>query len=198
MVHFIPCLTVFSQSEKDTIKYSLSFIYLVDLSDTYGGGEMFMGELGISRSWYGASLSYGHFMSQDDFVITIPVEETGFDLEIPFEEMAIMKMGTLSLTMIPIQGERFSAELLFGAAYARAEWSCFKSVDYSYDIAEGRFTSLSKDYQLVKDSYFGYQAGLRISYYPLKRAGLELNARIQDLGGRGTFFFVGGGFSFKL
>ena len=55
-----------------------------------------------------------------EFIFKVPLEEAGYDLEIPFEEMAIMKMGTLSLTIIPIQGKRFSTELLFGAALCQS------------------------------------------------------------------------------
>ena len=45
-----------------------------------------------------------------------PLEEAGYVLEIPFEEMAIMKMGTISLTMIPIQEKRFVSRI--------ALWGC--------------------------------------------------------------------------
>jgi len=191
-------MVVLGQSEKDTIRYNISLEYLIDLSDTYGGGEMFTGEFGISRSWYGARLSYGHFLSQSDFIFTIPLEESGFILEIPFEEMTIMKTSTLSITILPIQGRKFFAELLFGAAYARAKWSGYKSLEYTFDTVEGKFTSLYRDYQLVKETYFGYQAGITISYYPLKTAGLELDVRIQDFNNKASFFFIGGGLCFKL
>jgi len=195
---FVPGFAVFSQSKKDTLRYKISLDYMVDLSDTYGGGEIFTGEFGISKSWYGARLGYGHYISQDVFIFKIPLEESGYILEIPFEEMAVMKMGTFSLTMIPIQGKKFTAELLFGTAYARAKWLCFKSVEYMFDIEEGEFTSLARNYQLIKDTHFGYQVGLWISFCPLKNVGLDLNLRIQDLSNGGTFFFVGGGFCFNL
>jgi len=108
------------------------------------------------------------------------------------------KRYAIDIAMIPIQGKKFTAELLFGTAYARAKWLCFKSVEYMFDIEEGEFTSLARNYQLIKDTHFGYQVGLWISFCPLKNVGLDLNLRIQDLSNGGTFFFVGGGFCFNL
>lgn len=170
----------------------------MDLSDTYGGGSMFSGEYEVTRLWYGASVSFGHFQSQSTFVFKIPLEEKSSVLEIPFDEMAIMKMGSFSLILIPIQNKRINTELLIGAVLSKSENLCFKSIDYSYNINENIFTYLYKDYQLVKRNHFGYQVGVDVSFYFFKKAGLQLNARIQDLSNGGTFFFVGGGLCFRL
>ena len=110
---FLPSLIVSGESKSDSLNCKISINYLFDLSDTYGGGEMLPGEFVISRFWYGASLGYGHYISQSDFIFEVPLEEAGLILEIPFEEMAIMKMGTFSLTMMPIQGKWFSTEITF-------------------------------------------------------------------------------------
>jgi len=193
---FIP-LYSYGQSI-DSLSFNVSFNYYRDLSDTYGGGSMFSGEFDVSRSWYGASISFGHFQSRSTFVFKIPVEETSSILEIPFDEMAIMKMGSFSFILIPIQNKRINTELLMGAVISKAETLSFKSVDYSYNISENKFTYLYKDYQLVKKRHFGYQVGVDVSFYFLKKAGLQLNARIQDLSNGGTFFFVGGGLCFRL
>jgi hypothetical protein len=188
----------YSQIEDDSLKFGFSFNYFKDFSDTYGGGNMFAGEFGVKRSWYGAKLSFGHFQSQADFIFKIPLEETPYVLEIPFEEMAIMKMGTLSLTIIPIQRRWFEAELLLGLALASAQNSCFKGVEYTFDIAENRFTYLSKDYQLIKNTHVGYQIGFNMTFFPHKKVGLQINTRMQDLSNGGTFFLIGGGIFFRL
>lgn len=193
-----PWFNTLGQSASDSLRYRISANYTIDLSDSYGGGQMFASELGISKSWYGANISYGHFMSQANFILQIPLEQSGYILDIMFEEMAIMKMGALSLEIIPVQGKKISAELLFGGVYAKAELLCAKGVEYTFDTVEEKFTSLMRDYQLVKSSDFGYQVGLRLSYYLLKNAGLELDLRMQDLRNGGTFFFTGAGLCIKL
>ena len=114
--HFV----ITGQTSKDTIKFAICLNYAIDISDTYGGGEMLTGEFGISKSWYGASLNYGHFISQSDFIFKIPLEESGYTLEIPFQEMAIMRTGDYFIEIIPIQGKWVSAKLGFGVAYARS------------------------------------------------------------------------------
>lgn len=195
---FLPCIIVSGRSRLDSLKYKIAVSYLIDLSDTYGGGEIFNGEFDVSKSWYGAKISYGHFISQSDFVFNIPLEETGIVLEIPFEEMAIMKLCTFSLTITPIQVKWFSTEILFGGAFGKAERSCFKGVEYSYSTTQNKLTSLSRDYQMVRKTHIGYQIGLSLSISPLKKVGFQLNVRLQDLSNGGTFFFIGGGVYFKL
>jgi len=182
----------------DSLNYVISVNYYMDLSDTYGGGGLFSGGFSISKYWFGGEVSFGHFQSQPTFVLKIPVEVLSSTLDIPFEEISMMQVGAISAFMRPIQKEKITTELLIGMCYGRARYLCFKSVDYSYDTNEKRFTYLLKDYQLVRNNHFGYQVGLNISLYPLKKMGFQLNARIQDLSNGGTFFFVGGGLCFKL
>lgn len=186
------------QTGKDTLKYRIAINYLIDLSDTYGSGQMLSSELSVSKLWYGIDLSFGHFTSQDDFIFRIPVEEIGYEIEVPFEELTTMKMGTLSLLITPIQLNKFTTEIVIGGAYAKSQGLFSKGVEYTFDISQEKFISLTRDYQLVRNTHFGYQIGLRISYYPLERAGLELNVRMQDLSNGGTFFLAGGGFCFKF
>ncbi|HNR40722.1 MAG TPA: hypothetical protein PKL65_00690 [Bacteroidales bacterium] len=191
-------LSALTNQANDTSMIDFSLYYFVDLSDTYGGGEIFSGEIGFSRSWYGACLGYGHFQSQSTFILKVPVENPDGQIGIPFDEMAIMKNSSLSLKILPIRTSWINAELIFGIAFAKAEWSCYKSVDYSYSIVENRFTQLIRDYQLIKSKHFGYQVGLNIVLCPLKFADFKLSARMQDLNRGGTFFFVGGGISLKI
>lgn len=198
LLFIFPTLILSGQTKKDSLNYSISINYLIDLSDTYGGGEMFTGEFSVSKSWYGLNFGYGHFLSQSDFIFMIPIEEAGLNLEIPFEEMAIMKMGTLSITIMPVKNKWFSTELIVGTAYAQAKWSCFKGVEYTYDTNEQKFTSLSKDYQLINKTHFGYQVGTNLSFYLTKFLNLQLQIKMQDLSNGGTFFFLGGGLSFKI
>lgn len=182
----------------DSLNYVITVNYYRDLSDTYGGGGLFSGGFSISKYWFGGEVSFGHFQSQPTFVLKIPVDEQSLTLNIPFDEISTMQIGAVSGFMRPIQKKRITAELLIGLCYGRARYLCFKSADYSYDTNEKRFTYLFKDYQLVKNSHFGYQVGFNISLYPLKKMGFQVNARIQDLSNGGTFFFVGGGLCFKL
>lgn len=182
----------------DTLSYNISLNYYIDLSDTYGGGGLLSGELSFSRSWYGGEVSFGHFQSQPTFVLKIPVEELSSTVDIPFDEISIMQIGTISGFIRPIQKKWITIDLLIGLCYGRARYLCFKGVDYSYDTNENKFTYLIKDYQLVRTNHFGYQIGFNISFYPLKKMGLQVNARIQDLSNGGTFFFVGGGLCFIL
>ena len=182
----------------DSLKYSFSFNYYRDLSDTYGGGGLLSGEFTISRSWYGASISYGHFQSQPTYIFKIPVEEIDETLEIPIEEMSIMQIGNLSGFIRPIQKKWITTDLVFGIGFGKAQNSCFKGVDYSYNLSENRFTYLYQDYQLIKTNHFGYQAGFNITFYVSQKIGFQFNSRMQHLSNGGTFFFVGTGLCFRL
>jgi hypothetical protein len=188
----------FLSKGSDTISYSISLNYYRDLSDTYGGGGLLSGQFSILKSWYGGEVSYGHFQSQPIYVLKIPVEELGTTLDIPFEEISIMQIGAISGFIRPIQKRRITTDILIGVCYGKARYLCFKGVDYSYNLNDNRFTYLLKDYQLVKTNHFGYQVGLNITFSIIKKLGLQLNSRIQDLSNGGTFFFVGGGLCFKL
>lgn len=183
----------------DSLKYSVSLNYYSDLSDTYGvSGNLFSGEFVASRSWYGISMNFGHYLSQSTFIFKIVIEETNETFNVPVEEMAIMKLGSLSGFLRPIHKEWIDVDILFGAAFGKARHSMLKNVDYTYNLVEHRMTSLTRDYMLIKKNHFGYQAGLNISFYPTKKVGIQINARLQDLSNGGTFFLVGGGLSFKL
>ena len=182
----------------DSTCYNISLNYYIDLSDTYGGGNLFSGEFTISRSWYGGKMTFGHFQSQSIYLFQFPYEEVGQILEIPIPEMSIMQIGSLSGFIRPIQEKWITADLVFGPAFGKAQSLYLEEIEYEYSLIENRFTYLNKDYQLVKGNHFGYQVGVDISFYVSKRVGLQLNTRIQDLSNGGTFFFVGGGFCFRL
>lgn len=182
----------------DSTKYYLSLNYYCDLSDTYGGGQLFSGEFTISRSWYGGKVNFGYYQSQSIFLFKVPYEEIGQTLEIEIPEMAIMKIGAISGFVRPAQNKWITADLIFGGVYGRSRCFYLKEIEYEYSIPEQKFIRLMKDYQLVKRNHFGYQVGIDVSFYVLKKAGLQLNARIQDLSNGGTFFFVGGGLFFRI
>jgi hypothetical protein len=198
LIQFFLWQSAYNQQNIDSIKFDLSLNFYSDLSDTYGGGNMLSGEFGVSKSWYGAKISYGHFESQSSYIFTVPLEESGYILEIPFDEMAIMKIGTMSLSLIPIKKKVFTTEIILGLSLAKARSLCLSGVEYHFDLIENRFTYLIKGYQLVKKTHFGYQAGLNITFFLYKKIGLQLNARLQDLNNGGTFFLIGGGLNFIL
>ena len=182
----------------DSLKYSISMNYYKDLSDTYGGGYLYAGEFGLTNSWYGACISFGHFQSHTIFNYSISIEEISKSINIPFDEVTIMKTGSLSAKLIPIQTRLLTTELLFGLSFGSAKNSRFNSVDYSYSLINNKFNYLYKDYKLVKRNHFGYQVGINISLLITKKFGLQVNSRMQDLNNSGTFFFVGGGLCFRL
>jgi len=182
----------------DSINYSISLKYSLDLSDTYGGGQLFTGEFTISKLWYGGKINFGHFQSQYSSLFKVPYEEIGQTLEIYIPEMAIMKIGTISGFVRPVKNKWITADLIFGGVYGRSRCFYLKEIEYEYSIPEQKFIRLMKDYQLVKRNHFGYQVGIDVSFYVLKKAGLQINARIQDLSNGGAFFFVGGGLCFRI
>jgi hypothetical protein len=182
----------------DSINYSISLNYYIDLSDTYGGGNLFSGEFTISRSWYGGKLMFGHFQSQYSFLFKVPYEEIDQTLEIPVQEMSFMQIGSISGFIRPVQKKWITTDFVFGAVFGKAKSFYLKGIDYEYSLIENRFTYLFKDYQLAKKSHFGFQVGIDVSFYLSQRIGLQLNARIQDLSNGGTFFFVGTGLCFRF
>lgn len=183
---------------KEPLKYRTSLSLYRDLSDTYGKGSMLSGEFIIKKFWYGASLDFGYFQAQSTFIYKINIEEINKTFEIQFDEISIMQSSAISLVVIPIQKEWLELDITFGAALSTATSSQFNNVDYSYDLAQDKFTYLYKDYKLVKRTHFGYQVGFNLSFYVLPKIGLQLSSRIQDLSNGGTFFFVGGGICFKI
>ena len=185
-------------SGQERLKFNSSLNIYRDLSDTYGKGSLLLGEFSINKSWYGASLDFGYYQAQSIFIYKIIVEEIDKTIEIQFDEVSIMHSSAISLLAIPIQNNWFQLDLAFGAALNKATSSQFNNVDYSYNLAQDKFTYLYKDYRLVKRTHFGYQVGFNISFYVLPKIGLQLSSRIQDLSNGGTFFFVGGGLCFRL
>jgi hypothetical protein len=182
----------------DSTKYSISLHYNIDLSDTYGGGNLFSGDFTVSRSWYGGKIAFGYFQSQSTFLFQFPYEEVGQILEIPVPEMSIMQIGSISGFIRPVQKKWIAADLVFGAAFGKAKSLYLKEIEYEYSLNESRFIYLNKDYQLVKVNHFGYQVGVDISFYFSRRVGLQIDARVQDLSNGGSFFFIGTGLCFRL
>ncbi len=128
----------------DSLKYCISFNYYNDLSDTYDGGTLFSGDLKISKSWYGASITFGYFQSHSTFKYQVLIEEINRSIEIPFDEISIMKTGSLSLMMIPIQSKFINADFVFGVVLSRAKSFQFQDVEYSYSFQDNKFTYLYK------------------------------------------------------
>jgi len=182
----------------DSTNFSISTNYYMDLSDTYGGGNLFSTEFTISRSWYGVKMAFGCFQSHSTFLFRFPYEEVGQIIEIPVPEMSIMKIGTISGFIRPVQKNWITADLIFGAAFGKAQNLYLKEIEYEYSLIENKFTYLNKDYQLVKKNHLGYQVGVDITFYFSKRIGLQVDAKVHDLSNGGTFFFVGAGLCFKL
>jgi hypothetical protein len=191
------CQSVFLKGS-DSTQYYISLNYNLDLSDTYGGGQLFSGELTISRSWYGGKVNFGHFQSQYSSIFKVPYEEIGQTLEIYIPEMAIMKIGALSGFVRPVQNKWLTADLIFGGVYGKSRCFYLKDIEYEYSIPEQKFIRLMKDYQLAKVNHFGYQVGVDITFSLFKKIGLQFDARIQDLSNGGTFFFIGTGLCFKI
>lgn len=198
LVFSILSLNFVSAKASDSTHFSIATSYNFDLSDTYSGGQLFAGEFTISKSWYGLKTQFGHFQSQYIYEFKIPYPEIETTLNINIPEMAIMRIGTISGFMRPIQNKWLAIDLVFGASMGRAKCFYMKSVDYEYLISESRFTYLFVDYQLHKVNYFGYHAGLDLTIILTEKIGIQFNSRIHDMSNGGSFFFIGGGLVFKI
>ena len=183
---------------QDTVSTSFNFCYHKDLSDTFGGGALLSGEFTLSKSWYGVGIGYSHFLSHSSIMYQIIIEEDNQVVNIPFDELAIMQNGSIYGLLTPIQKGRLQFDIVLGGVYGKSKNLCFKSLSYTYNLDEKKFTSIEKDYQLIERNCFGYQAGFNISFNVFKKIGFQLSSRVQDLRNGGTFFFVGGGVCFKL
>lgn len=183
----------------DSLEHCVSFIYYKDLSDTYGvGSYFFSGEYVLSNSWYGLNFNFGLYQSQSTFKFNLIIDEINESVEIPVEEMAIMKMGSISGLIKPIQKNWLEMDILFGAAFGKASHSMFSSLEYTYSTTERKLTSVTRDYMLISKNHFGYQVGMNASFLLTRKFGIQLNARLSDLSNGGTFFLVGGGLAIKL
>lgn len=182
----------------DTLKYDVSFNYYTDLSDTYGNGKLFSGEFSVTKEWYGIDISFGHYQSQAVFIYQAYVEDLEMEINIPFDEMAIMQLGSLSFKAKPIQGQKISSDLIIGLSLGKAKNSRFNSVQYSYSTIDNKFNYLYKDLKLVTETHFGYHIGVNVSFFPIRKIGAQINSRILQLNHGGTFFFVGGGVCFRF
>jgi len=182
----------------DSLKYKIALNYFSDLSDTYDGGDLFSCEFKLSKSWYGAQISFGYFHSYSVFKYQVFIDELNRSLIIPFDEISIMKTGSLSLIFIPIQNRIITTDVLLGLVLGGAKSSQFHDVEYSYSFIDNKFNYLYKNYELVEKIHFGYQVGFTVSFSITRKFGLQISSRIQDLSNGGTFFFVGGGLCFRL
>lgn len=183
---------------EDSISYYVALNYYWDLSDTYGGGNLFNGEISGLKSWYGAKLAYGHFQSDYIFLFKVPYDEANLELQIPIHEMSFMKSGSLSGFIRPIQNKWLSTDFILGAVFNRATSFYLKTIEYSYNIEKGSFDYLIKDYQLIRKNRFGYQVGIDCNFNILSKIAIQLSTRIQDLKNGGSFFFLGSGICFKF
>lgn len=191
----------FTSSEADCeegLKYSFSINCYKDLSDTYDGGDLFSGEFLLAGSCFGLMASIGYFQSHSIFTYNVIIEEINRSLSIQFDELAIMKTGSLSLVLIPVKAGRFSVEALGGLVLAGSKSLRFFDLDYSYSFVENRFNYLYRNYMYSREIHFGYQAGMNAKIEIFPEFGIQLNMRMQDLSGGGTFFFSGAGLWFKL
>jgi hypothetical protein len=182
----------------DTLCITTSINYYIDLSDTFGGGSMFVGDITLSKSWYGLRMSFGYFQSQSKFLLKIPISEINSILEIPIDEMSIMQVVTLSGMIHPIQNKLIDLDVLVGASFNNSKSFFLKGVDFSYNLNDNKFSYFIKDYQLSKRKQIGYEIGLALTFKIFQRLGIQLNARIQDLNDIGSFFFIGSGLRFNI
>lgn len=183
---------------EEPAKYTISMSIYKDLSDTYLGGNFFTGEVEICKKGLGINVGFGFFQSQGNMEYTVNIENLNKSIEIPVKEMGIMKSGSISGFLRPVQKKWLNVDLLLGLAYGKAKNFMIKEIDYSYDLNESKFIYLTKDYQLIKKSHFGYQVGFDISFIHKEKVGLQLKSRIQGLSNQGSFFFIGGGICFRL
>ena len=192
------CTSTILTFGQDTIRTSFSFNYFKDLSDTFSGGSFLSGEFNVFKSWYGASIGYGHFQSHSSFSYQIFIEEDNQSFDIPFDELAIMQEESISGIIRPIQNNWMQFDIVLGLVFGTSKYSCFKSVSYTYNLNDQVLTSVEKDYQLVKQTHIGYQVGVNLTFYVFRKIGFQLSTRLQDLSNGGTFFFIGSGLSFRL
>jgi len=193
---FVLSVNIISVKASDTTKFYISTSYSIDLSDTYSGGNLLSSEFTISR--YGIKAAFGYFQSQYNYVFRVPYPEIERILEISIPEMAMMKIGTISGFLRPINNNWLTADIVFGASLGRAKCFYMKSIDYEYIIDEDRLSYMFVDYQLHRVNYFGYHAGLDLTFNFSKRIGIQLNSRIHDMSNGGTFFILGSGLLFKF
>lgn len=180
------------------IKYSISINCYKDLSDTYDGGDLFSGEFLLAGSCFGLMASLGYFQSHSIFTYNVTVEEINRSLSIQLDELAIMKTGSLSLVILPVKAGKFTFEVIGGMVLAKAQSLQFCDVDYSYSFTDEHFNYLYANYMYFRETHFGYQAGMNARLDILTGFGIQLNMRMQNLSGGGTFFFAGAGLCFKL
>jgi len=182
---------------EDTVKISISINYAIDLSDTYGGGNLFSGESTFALSWFGLKGSFGHLNSQYYSLVEVPYSDLGQTLELYIPEISFMSLGSLSLFVRPVSKKWITMDVVFGASMGRAKSFFIKDIEYEYSLQEQRLTYVFTDYHYVRKNHFGYHSGIDMTFYIYKNFGIQLNARMHDMKS-GSLFFVGTGLSFKL
>jgi hypothetical protein len=177
----------------DSLKYSISISVYKDLSDTYNGGTYFPVELKISKAWYAVSIGYGYFQSTSNYSYQVNIDENSKSFDIPISEISNMKLGSLSLSIEPINKNWISLDLLFGLSFGKAQSSVLNSIDYGYNLKEDKFTYLYRDYLLIKRNHFGSHFGFDATIKLSNAIGINLKSRIMQLSNGGAFFFIGTG-----
>ena len=119
---------------EDTVKISISINYAIDLSDTYGGGNLFSGESTFALSWFGLKGSFGHLNSQYYSLVEVPYSDLGQTLELYIPEISFMSLGSLSLFVRPVSKKWITMDVVFGASMGRAKSFFIKDIEYEYSL----------------------------------------------------------------
>lgn len=183
---------------QDSTNFVVSLNYYNDFSDTFGGGKVFSGEVCFVRTWYGAGLNYGHFLSNYSYLYEVPIDGSSKSIGIPIQEMANMEVCSFSSLLRPVSGKSLYVDVIIGFSLAKSKSFYLSELAYSYDVSTSKFNYLSKNYNMIIRKHFGYQVGLDFSFLITRNFGLKISSRIHDLNNGGSFFYMGGGVMFVI
>ncbi|BDX38273.1 hypothetical protein CYCD_16280 [Tenuifilaceae bacterium CYCD] len=184
-------------ANKDTLKWSVSIGYGIELSDSYMGhngsskipdfASYYSAKLSVQKKWYGANAYFGILKN------TYTVKHYDYIYEFKIPDMVEGYIAGINAAIYPVMNKYIEVEFDLGLNYININnLMCYS---WSYQVSDGKL--LDARYDLVKESGFGLNYGMALKFPIYKR--LKVNTFIKfPKTENSTLFLAGIGVTYNL
>lgn len=184
-------------ANQDTLKYSITIGYGIELSDSYKGhngsskipdfASYYSAKLSVQKKWYGANAYFGILKN----TYTVKHYDYIYEFEIP--DMVEGHIAGINAAIYPIINKYIEVEFDLGLNYININnLICYS---WSYQVSDGKL--LDARYKLMKHSEFGLNYGLALNMPIFKH--IKINAYINFVNSDNfTHYLTGIGVNYNL
>lgn len=190
---FVPFLGIASKPDS-TFNLSVGSYYTSDLSDAFLGGNAYLTELSISRSWYGFKFGYSAFNHIMDKFQLLPLGTDVFVVD--YKEQVYANTFLFMPELIPLDGRWVKIGLSVGLGLGNFKHMQCTSLNYRYSKDTG-LEITDYCYTHVEKTFVGYSTGIEVEFKPIKRISIVGKFRLDDFD-NWTAAFIGGGIKFRI